>query len=224
MCTHVNMIFCVLTYYHFALVRFCLWYISALLHTSKVLFLAPSVTCLFVPQISPEQLNGYAPNSHGRPIWSLARTSLNVKVKGQGQGHQGQKTWLALPSPPGSVRMVCTRSRQREAAADGTIPSLRGVILGACVRCMFGKKSLSLVSSIFSYYRCQYQCNSLYEKMWSSAACMFINIQRDWVIYKLRVTEISVACILLVSYSNNDLKRHQWTMYTSDWNYRPTGY
>jgi len=33
-------------------------------------------------------LNGIVPNSHGRHVWSLARTSLNVKVKGQ--GHQGQ--------------------------------------------------------------------------------------------------------------------------------------
>ena len=61
----------------------------SLLHASKVLFLAPSVTFLFVPQISPEPLNGFVPNSHLRRVWSLARTSLNVKVKGQ--GHQGQK-------------------------------------------------------------------------------------------------------------------------------------
>jgi len=31
------------------------------------------------------------------------------------------------------------------AAADGTIPSLPGVISGACVRFMFGKTSLALV-------------------------------------------------------------------------------
>ena len=30
-----------------------------------------------------EPLNGFAPNSHGRRVWSFARTSLNVKVKGQ---------------------------------------------------------------------------------------------------------------------------------------------
>ena len=30
-----------------------------------------------------EPLNGFAPNSHGRRVWSLARKSLNVRVKGQ---------------------------------------------------------------------------------------------------------------------------------------------
>jgi len=44
---------------------------------------------LFVPQISPEPLNGFAPNLHGRHVWSLTRTSLKVRVKDQ--GHQGQK-------------------------------------------------------------------------------------------------------------------------------------
>jgi len=54
----------------------------------KVPFLALSVTFLFVHEISREPRNGFAPNSQGRRVWSLARTSLNVKVKGQ--GHQGQ--------------------------------------------------------------------------------------------------------------------------------------
>jgi len=63
-------------------------------HASKVPLLALSVTFLFVcflfvPQISREPLNGFARNSQGRRVWSLARMSLNVKVKGQ--GHQEQK-------------------------------------------------------------------------------------------------------------------------------------
>jgi len=37
-------------------------------HASKVLFLALSVTCLFVPQISREPVNGFAPNSHWRRV------------------------------------------------------------------------------------------------------------------------------------------------------------
>jgi len=57
--------------------------------TRKLLFLARSVCFLFVYEISLEPLNGFAPNSHGRRVWSVARTSLKVKVKGQ--GHQGQK-------------------------------------------------------------------------------------------------------------------------------------
>ena len=59
----------------------------------KVLFLALSVTSLFVCEIRLEPLNGLVPNSQGRRVWSLTRTSLNVNVKGE--GHQGQKTPLA---------------------------------------------------------------------------------------------------------------------------------
>jgi len=46
-----------------------------------------SVFFWFVYEISRELLNGFASNSHGRRVWSLPRTSLKVKVKGQ--GHQG---------------------------------------------------------------------------------------------------------------------------------------
>jgi len=68
----------------------------------KVLFLAPSVCgFLFVYEISAEPMNGLVPNSHRRCVWSLARTSLKVKVKGQ--GHQGQKTAFFGPS------VVCVR-------------------------------------------------------------------------------------------------------------------
>ena len=70
------------------------------MHTTFVLphvFVAISLWffCLFVYEISLEPLNGFVPNSHGRRVWSLARTRLKVK----GQGHQGQKkTFLALSS------------------------------------------------------------------------------------------------------------------------------
>ena len=65
--------------------------ITARSELRKVLFLALSVYgFLFVYEISPEPLNGFAPNSHGRRVWFLARMSLKVKVKGQ--DHQGQKT------------------------------------------------------------------------------------------------------------------------------------
>jgi len=57
----------------------------------RVLFLAPSVT-FFMYEISRGSLNGFAPNSHGRLIWSLVRTSLNVKVKGQRSRSPGTKT------------------------------------------------------------------------------------------------------------------------------------
>jgi len=34
-----------------------------------------------VYEISWESLNGFAPNSHGRRVWSLARTNLKGKLK-----------------------------------------------------------------------------------------------------------------------------------------------
>jgi len=75
----------------------------------KVLFLAPSVC----------GLRGCA-NSHGRRVWSLARMSLKVKVKGQGR--QKQKTAFFGPfggllrfmfgktSSASSVNFICTNN------------------------------------------------------------------------------------------------------------------
>ena len=54
--------------------------------------MALSVTLLFVYEIPWELLNGFAPNSHGRRVWSFAQTSLNVKFRGQGHQGVGQKT------------------------------------------------------------------------------------------------------------------------------------
>jgi len=98
----------------------------------KVLFLALSVT-KFVNHISREPLNGFAPNSHARHVWSLARTSLNVK----GQCHQGQKTPCSLPSPPWQQR-------------NGT-HSLQMVILAACMQFVCSKTSSSSYYCIIMY-------------------------------------------------------------------------
>ena len=58
---------------------------------------------LFVYEKSREPLNGFGPNSRGRRVWSLARRSLKVTVKGQ--GHQGQK--VSFFGPFGGLRAVC---------------------------------------------------------------------------------------------------------------------
>jgi len=42
-------------------------------------------------EISRKTLNGFAPNSHGRRVWSLAHSSLKVKVKGQRSSLPGTK-------------------------------------------------------------------------------------------------------------------------------------
>jgi len=41
---------------------------------------------LFVYEISREPLNGFVPKSYGRIVWSLAWTSLKVKVTGVKNG------------------------------------------------------------------------------------------------------------------------------------------
>jgi len=100
------------------------------LRPRKVLFLALWLVCflffLFVNQISPEPLNGFAPNSHGRRVWSLARTSLNVKVKLQ--CNQGQKNALYTPVTPGQRRNgpFCCMTYTKSSSSRGTIPSLPG--------------------------------------------------------------------------------------------------
>ena len=57
------------------------------------------VFCLFVTQIPREPLNGFALNQQGRRVWSLARTSLNVKVKAQGSRSPGTKPGKLLIHP-----------------------------------------------------------------------------------------------------------------------------
>jgi len=59
----------------------------------KVLFFVSSVCGFFLYAISREPLNGFAPNSHERRVWSLARRvwRSRSRSKVKGQGHQGQK-------------------------------------------------------------------------------------------------------------------------------------
>jgi len=60
----------------------------------------------FLYEISREPLNEFVPNSQ-RCVCSLTRTSLNVKVKGQ--GHQGQKRhFSALLAAWGGLRSAKT--------------------------------------------------------------------------------------------------------------------
>jgi len=46
-------------------------------------------------------LKGFAPNSHGRHVWSLVWTSLTVEVKGQGRWGQN-----IIFGPFGGLRVV----------------------------------------------------------------------------------------------------------------------
>jgi len=87
-------------------------------HGSKVLFLELSVSFLFVTQISPERLNGFAPNSQGRRVWSLAWTSLNVKVTRDKTGKTPASSPLTM-----HCKACATHCKWHQPAADGTILS-----------------------------------------------------------------------------------------------------
>jgi len=84
--------------------------ITACSNLHQVLFLALSVTLVFVYEVSREPLNRCAPNSQRKRVWSLAQTSLNVKVKGQ--GHHGQKNGVFVRYL-GTNERICTNSHGR---------------------------------------------------------------------------------------------------------------
>jgi len=80
---------------------------------------------------------GFAPNSQGRRVWSITRTSLNVMVKGQ--CHR-EKNALSTAVTPGqhtngmhsSLQTVCSSSRRHNSIHAGGW--LRGLVCD-----LFGK-------------------------------------------------------------------------------------
>jgi len=115
-----------------------------------VLFVTFFVCFFFVNQISREWLNGFVPNSQGRRVWSLAWTSLTIKVKGQ--GHQRPKMCCAIPSPQQHTNgPFCCMTHCNMLAANamqqqmGSFCRCWGVVSADCMRFMFGKTSLALV-------------------------------------------------------------------------------
>jgi len=76
-----------------------------------------------------ELLNGFAPNSQGRRVWSFARTSLNVRVKGQRSKSPGTKYALRTPNTPAvSTKWNALVADNVAQAANATSRSLvRGV-------------------------------------------------------------------------------------------------
>ena len=76
----------------------------------------------------------------------LVSRSDEFECHGQRSRSPGTKTRLALPSPLGSVRMVCAHCKHRAAVADGTTAWLRGVFR---MWSTFGKTSLALVLLYF---------------------------------------------------------------------------
>ena len=77
-----------------------------------------------------------------RRVWSPARTSLNVKVKGQ--GHQGQKMRISLPTSLGAYEWYALTANSMQQQRMAHFVAARGCFRGlACD--MFGETSLALV-------------------------------------------------------------------------------
>ena len=76
----------------FSSVLFCsfFFYRNAVFGTISLCFFV-CVRHLGNLSLSRELLNGFAPNSHGRCVWSLTWTSLKVKVRGQRSRQSGTK-------------------------------------------------------------------------------------------------------------------------------------
>ena len=64
-------------------------------------FGAVSLCFLFVCEISREPLDGFAPNSHGKRVGSLATMSLKIEVKGQSSRSPGDKNSIFSPKTRG---------------------------------------------------------------------------------------------------------------------------
>ena len=94
-----------------------------------------SILATSIRQWRQEPLNGFAPNSHGRRVWSFPRTSWNVKVKSQGSRSPGTKTRCALTTPPpygrnGTASLQITSRKQQARRFD----RCGGVSSPGCVR------------------------------------------------------------------------------------------
>ena len=110
--------------------------------------ISSSFCFLFVSEIPREPLNGFAQNSQRSRVWSLARRSLNVKVKGQSSRSAGPKDPqnTAHSSPLTMHGKAFAVRRMLQAATDDAIPSPPGVtgrrqctITAACVQFMLDK-------------------------------------------------------------------------------------
>ena len=96
-----------------------------------------------MPQISREQLNGFAPNSQGG---CLAPRSDKFECQGQRPRSPGTKTRLARPSPPTAYEWYALAANSVHQQRTTPLRRYRGgVISGARVRSTLGKPSLALV-------------------------------------------------------------------------------
>ena len=93
---------------------------------------------LFVYEIYREPLSRFAPNSHGRRVWSPAGTSLKVKVNGQ--GYQEQKRHFS------AISAACVRSMFGKTSLTCSFIAVIKYwcsMLTSVVRCVFSSRGVA---------------------------------------------------------------------------------
>jgi len=112
------------------------WLEQLLQHASKVLFLAPSVTFVFFVCESNtlEMAEWICAKFTGKTghVWSLARTSVNVKVKGQRSRSPGTKNTMHSHHPPAATEWNTLAANNVTHQQKGPFRRCRGVISAAC--------------------------------------------------------------------------------------------
>ena len=88
--------------------------------------------CLFVRMITSERLNAGWWNLVVRYVVQKSCPSSNVKVIGW--GNQGQKTWIALPTPPGAYEWYVLGANSMQQQRTGPFHGLPGVLCSCVVR------------------------------------------------------------------------------------------
>jgi len=124
-------------------------------------FLVVSVTFLFVYEISRESLKWYATNSHGRRVWSLARTSFKVKVKGHRS--RSPRTKMGFTADiSGTAERICAKFIRKTCLVSHS-DEFEGQVTFGCLRAVYVWKNIFvLVKCTCSSWYCFQQVTSLF--------------------------------------------------------------
>jgi len=117
-------------------------------HTSKVLFLALSVTLLFVYHfVCESNISGTAERICAKFAGKtcLVPRSDEFECQGQRSRSPGTKMRSALPSPPTATEWNALAANNVINQQTGPFRRCQGVISAFCVQFVFGKTSLALV-------------------------------------------------------------------------------
>jgi len=102
----------------------------------------------FVYEIPRELLNGFAPNSQGKHLWSLTWTILKVKVKGQGHHRVFGRYphWQCIVTRSLQITS-CSSRRDHSVAAEGDGSAQHGrTVIYNCLICVWHISGTALLT------------------------------------------------------------------------------